>query len=219
MSSFKAKASQSLEQRLRQRAMDWLAQREYARHELAQKLARRFAAQRSRYSTLDSGGMALGEEVSPSVDDCFDNAADAAPTGLNAAGKTGRRRRVSAAPEVPTSAQIEAVLDWLEERDFLNDKRCASLYVRSHIERGHGVLRIRQELVYKRGLAAELVEDKLLESGCDWFELAASVLARRFHKPPATPKEKARQLRFLQARGFSAEQCYHALNLLQQSQC
>jgi regulatory protein len=31
------------------------------------------------------------------------------------------------------------------------------------------------------------------------------VWARRFGEPPATPQERARQARFLQSRGFSAE--------------
>lgn len=214
MLSFTTQTAPTLEQQLRQRAMDWLAQREYARHELAQKLVRRFAEKRQRYSTLDAGGDAsLEDGVVPSVDEFFDDTDDSSEKE----GGPRRRRRPATVTEVPTSAQIEATLDWLEERGFLNDERCAGLYVRSHIERGHGVMRIRQELVYKRGLAADLVDEKLRESGCDWFELAATVLAKRFRQPATEPKEKARQLRFLQARGFSAEQCYHALDRLQQS--
>lgn len=177
-----------IEQRLRHQCMDWLAQREYSRHELAQKLTRRFFGPNSRRATPTAAASA----VSLLADDASD---------------------VRVTPDA--NQLIEATLVWLEERQFLSDERCARLYVRSHIERGHGSLRIRQELVFQKRLAAELVDAQLNACGCDWFALAASVLAKRFRRPAADLKEKARQLRFLQLRGFTADQCYYALEHLQ----
>lgn len=105
-------------------------------------------------------------------------------------------------------------LDWLEEHNFLNDARYLEVFLRSAVERGHGLLRIRQDL-QQRGLDRQQVETALEALEVDWFELAARVRQRRFGAPPerTDQKEKARQLRFLQYRGFTAEQCFHALDV------
>lgn len=169
--------------------MDWLAQREYSRHELALKLQRRFFGAQRNKAADDTENDALPDEQA---------------TEQTAA--VGQSRQL-----------IDATLDWLEEQNFLSDERCARLYVRSHIERGHGVLRIRQELIYQKRLGAKLVEAALIASECDWFALAEATLKKRFRHPPADLKEKARQLRFLQARGFTAEQCHHALEALEKA--
>ena len=39
---------------------------------------------------------------------------------------------------------LEAVLAWCEEHDFIDDRRFAGFFVRARIERGQGMLRIRQ---------------------------------------------------------------------------
>ena len=106
---------------------------------------------------------------------------------------------------------LEAVLDWCEENGFIDDRRFAGFFLRSRLERGQGELRIRQELS-QRGVANALIEEALAEQDCDWFALAEQTLKRRFRQGPGQDqKEKARQLRFLQYRGFSAEQCFNAL--------
>ena len=105
---------------------------------------------------------------------------------------------------------LAAVIEWCEEHGFIDDRRFAGFFVRSRIDRGQGVLRIRQEL-QQRGVASELIEFALQETEVDWFALAREVRARRFRQYPQDQKEKARQLRFLQGRGFDAEQSFAAL--------
>ena len=105
---------------------------------------------------------------------------------------------------------LAAVIEWCEEHGFIDDRRFAGFVVRSRIDRGQGVLRIRQELQH-RGVASELIESALQETEVDWFALAREVRARRFRQYPQDQKEKARQLRFLQGRGFDAEQSFAAL--------
>ena len=61
--------------------------------------------------------------------------------------------------------------------------------------------------------AARGRQEALDQAECDWFALARETHARRFRQPPADRKEKARQLRFLQSRGFDAEQSFNALDL------
>lgn len=107
---------------------------------------------------------------------------------------------------------LEPVLAWCEEHDFLNDRRFAGFFVRSRIERGQGPLRIRAEL-REKSLPDEVIQEALDEADCDWFALARETRARRFRELPTNQKEKAKQLRFLQARGFDAEQSFAALAL------
>ena len=107
----------------------------------------------------------------------------------------------------------EPTLLWLEDKNFLNDDRYLDMYLRSAIERGHGLLRIRQDL-QQRGLDKSRVEDKIANLDVDWFARACEVRQRRFGACPerGDQKQKARQLRFLQYRGFTAEQAFHALD-------
>jgi regulatory protein len=96
------------------------------------------------------------------------------------------------------------VLAGLMAEGALNDERYAYNYVAYHAGRGRGPVRIRADL-RARGLPEELIE-AALASGPDWPALAAVARARRFGRsPPAAWREKARQARFLQYRGFSAD--------------
>lgn len=109
------------------------------------------------------------------------------------------------------NAPIQSLLDWLEEQNLLNEQRFAEAFVRSRIGRGQGELRIRHELE-QRGVPQALIEQTLEQAECDWFDLAREVHQRRFAEGPGDDrKEKARQLRFLQQRGFSGEQAWKAL--------
>jgi regulatory protein len=64
-------------------------------------------------------------------------------------------------------------------------------------------MRLRQELM-ARGVADEYIEQALAESECNWQALAEQVRRKRFGgQMPKDFKEKAKQLRFLQYRGFS----------------
>ncbi len=106
---------------------------------------------------------------------------------------------------------LAEVLAWCEEHGFIDDRRFAGFFVRARIERGQGVLRIRQELQLK-GVENDVIAEALENAEVDWFALAREVRARRFRHYPADQKEKARQLRFLQSRGFDAEQSFAALD-------
>ena len=62
-------------------------------------------------------------------------------------------------------------------------------------------------------LTSGAIAQALAEVEVDWFDLAREVRARRFRQYPGKDqKEKARQLRFLQQRGFDAEQSFAALD-------
>jgi len=78
--------------------------------------------------------------------------------------------------------------------------------VRSHAARGHGPIRIRYAL-RELGVAAELIEPSIVAEDFDWTELAAKLRQRKFgDRAPTSYAERAKQMRFLQYRGFSTDQ-------------
>ncbi len=105
---------------------------------------------------------------------------------------------------------IAATLDRLEETGLLDADRFCDSFVRSRISKGQGPARIERELT-KRGIDAERAGLALHRSE-DWVGLARTVRQRRFGDAvPKDYKERARQSRFLQYRGFSSEQIRAAL--------
>ena len=108
-------------------------------------------------------------------------------------------------------AVIDEVLSQLVDDGYLSDARFAEVFVRSRHERGTGPLKIRAEL-RERGVDEGMVEDAFRELGADWFDAARRQRDRRFGvTPPQDFRERARQMRFLQQRGFSGEQARAAL--------
>jgi regulatory protein len=64
----------------------------------------------------------------------------------------------------------------------------------------------------RKGVSAELIRTHVDEADEDWVALAIQVRSKRFgNSPPVVFREKARQARFLQYRGFTTEQIQAAL--------
>lgn len=108
---------------------------------------------------------------------------------------------------------VEQVLDDLTRDRLLEEDRFVESFVRGRIRKGQGPVRIRGELA-QRGIEDESVSSALNEADCDWASLAAEVRAKKFG--PAAPgdfKERARQAKFLQYRGFEGEQIRSALDV------
>lgn len=109
------------------------------------------------------------------------------------------------------AAVNDVVLAQLIDEGYLSNARFAEVFVRSRHERGAGPLKIRAEL-RKRGVEEPLVEDAFRELAADWYDAACRQRDKRFGTlPPQDYKERARQMRFLQQRGFSGEQVRAAL--------
>lgn len=90
----------------------------------------------------------------------------------------------------------------LEAENLLSERRYAESMARSRVERGQGPLRIRAELS-ARGVGEAAIDDALAELDVDWGALAAAVRRKRFDAAvPDDYPSKAKQMRFLQQRGF-----------------
>lgn len=107
--------------------------------------------------------------------------------------------------------EIDAALVRLSGEGLLSDERYVEAFVAAHRRKGHGPNRIRAELRQK-GVAEELVDAQLSASAADWTALARQVRAKRFGAArPKEFRERARQVRFLEMRGFPADAIRAAL--------
>lgn len=227
--------------KLRRAALNLLARRDYSRYEMANKLRlkasklqadvaeqkspknpRNNPAKQRQYDELgfddDNLEADLGIQIDTSVGVNTDRRAvisAAANNRTDTDKKLSEEQDVEAGNDecVDISAEVEPVLNWLTELNFLNDHRFVEAYIRYGIGRGHGLMRIRQDL-QRKGIEKTLLADALDSLETDWFELAADLRQRRFgaSPPKSEQKERARQMRFLQYRGFSLDQCFYALS-------
>jgi regulatory protein len=145
---------------LKVRALQWLAQREYSRTELRQRLLR----------------VALPRTPPGAPDD-------------------------EPADEAGAQARVDELLDWLQAHRYLSDERFVESRVHARSAR-YGNLRIRQELAQHRLALSPDAEQVLKDNE---LARAREVWARRFEAPPQSVAERARQVRFLTGRGFSAD--------------
>ena len=106
---------------------------------------------------------------------------------------------------------VATVVEGLVAERLLSEARFVEQFIRQHAGRGHGPVRIRVEL-RERGVPEAEVEAGLESSGEDWAAVARDARRRRFGvSPPGDYPERARQARFLQYRGFSADHIRAAL--------
>lgn len=113
--------------------------------------------------------------------------------------------------------QIERALARLTEVGLQSDDRFADSLVRSQLLRGRGQRSIKQTL-QQRGIAADHPALEEQTADIDWIAKAQELLQRRFGQQLSREqKDKARQVRFLQYRGYSLGQALSAINALSHS--
>ncbi len=104
------------------------------------------------------------------------------------------------------AAELEPVLEELRQEGSLSDPRFIESYVRHRQNQGFGPLRIQKELEAE-GLDKEMIEDQLKITDNVWFAEANRAWQKRFRgKVPLDLKERGKQFRFMQYRGFTLEQ-------------
>ncbi|MGM8937873.1 regulatory protein RecX [Psychrobacter glaciei] len=130
-------------------------------------------------------------------------------------------------------AKIDALLEEFEQKGYQSDYRTTLMLIRENIRKGRGRGRIKQEF-YRKKMAmpgnidelidmanaesdefSEFVDDSVdnLVEGIDWLKLAVAARTKKYGDDiPTEQKAKARQLRFLQYRGFKSDICFAALN-------
>ena len=104
---------------------------------------------------------------------------------------------------------IESLLDSLEAAKLLSNTRFSESLVHRRAAR-FGTSRILSEL-QSHGIEGESLADIKSTLVQDEAQRAAEVWRRKFGHPPVDATERAKQMRFLQQRGFSTAAIRHAL--------
>lgn len=103
-------------------------------------------------------------------------------------------------------------IEQLQKDGLQSDRRFVEAFVQSRISQGKGPTRIRVDLK-QRGIRDAMIQEVLLETEQDWFALARETRQKKFGvDEPAEFKDKARQMRFLQYRGFEPDQIQVAVS-------
>ncbi len=102
-------------------------------------------------------------------------------------------------------------VDRLASEGLQCDRRFVENFIQTRISQGKGPVRVRIELE-ERKLEAGLIDELLSKCDQDWVAMARQVREKKFGPDlPADFKEKARQMRFLQYRGFEPGQIQRAV--------
>ena len=104
------------------------------------------------------------------------------------------------ASEEADPLELDALLDDFSKRGWISETRVVEQV--THARRsGYGSRRIQQELEHK-GVPDELIADAMQSLKDTDLAAARAVWQRKFARAPANANERARQVRFLQSRGF-----------------
>lgn len=106
----------------------------------------------------------------------------------------------------------ERLIDWCEKHGFIDDVRYSESFVRRLINKGFGLIRIRNE-AYQKGISFELVQTIVEELEIDWYLQAQSAYNKKFsnNSNPLDFKEKVKQMRYMSYRGFNHDQIEFAM--------
>jgi regulatory protein len=106
-------------------------------------------------------------------------------------------------PHAQSAEELASLLDDLVQCGWLSEQRVIEQVV--HARRGKlGSRRIRQELLDK-GIAAELVAEALAQLKDGEVDAARALWQKKFGSLPHDAAGRARQVRFMQGRGFALE--------------
>ena len=116
---------------------------------------------------------------------------------------TRRELERKLAPHAEDPSEIETILEDLEQRGWLSESRLTEQVIHARRSR-FGARRIEHEL-RSRGVSEEAVAAAVPELKKGELEAARAVWRKKFGRAPKGQAERARQARFLQARGFDLE--------------
>ncbi len=106
-------------------------------------------------------------------------------------------------PHAEEPGELAKALDELQARDFINEGRVIESVVHRRAAK-LGATRIKQELTSK-GLSGDAVTQALAGLRETEYSRALAIWRKKFDRPAADPKERAKQVRFLLTRGFNAD--------------
>ena len=100
---------------------------------------------------------------------------------------------------------VSEAMDKLQAHDLQSDDRYLEDFVRSRLLKGHGPVKIIQELG-QRGIDESKVSAYIEAQQIDWLEHAKATYLKKYRENSAIDmQEKAKRVRFMQSRGFPGD--------------
>jgi len=106
--------------------------------------------------------------------------------------------------------EVDRVLDELAALGYLSDARFATAVVRQ--KSGSFSKRAIGAVLKARGVSSDAAAEAIQGNDLDDQEAMVALWRRRFGRAPADDREKARQVRFLQSRGFALSAIFKLLH-------
>jgi regulatory protein len=109
-------------------------------------------------------------------------------------------------------AVINEIITQLQLDNLQSNERFAESYTRMRTGKGYGPLNIQQEL-QRRGIERNLLTTLVNTNDSSWVSIACQAREKRFGPNlPENKRELAKQVRFLETRGFTYSQIKVALS-------
>ncbi len=195
---------------LRTRALQYLARREYSRAELAARL-RPYVE--DDFEQLQPNGQ--GEKVRhvrsphPNPAETTSHSTKASENDAQVAGYLPEGEGTNGSLREYHVNDLDELLDDLVSSGWLSDERAAMQLLHARRPR-FGTQRIAHEM-HQKGISEELIAQALPALKETELASARSVWQRKYGRLPQDAKEKARQMRFMQSRGFSPDVIFKVL--------
>ena len=106
-------------------------------------------------------------------------------------------------PYAENEADVNTILDDFSERGLVSDARFAEQFIHSN-QKKFGNIKLAYAL-REKGVSSEVAQALLSGNKSSELDAARIVWRRKFREPPKDAAEKAKQMRFLQSRGFTSE--------------
>lgn len=107
--------------------------------------------------------------------------------------------------------EVHAIVEQMIEYNYQNDERFAQQVFRSQLAKGQGPQRIKQK-IQQKSVDLQFIADQL--EATNWLGEAYALKVRKFGVEITTdPKIKAKQVRFLQYRGYSLDTIFKVIEM------
>jgi len=161
---------------LRQKALEYLAKREYSAQELQKKLLQLAQRHQHKSRLQQREDEFAGDESAVDIDETL---------------------------SAETHAEIAQIIADFQQKNWLSDQRFTEQIVHARQSK-FGTMKIAQELKQK-GVSDTLISDAVQTLKQSELENARAVWRKKFKHAPSDRNEWAKQARFLQSRGYSFE--------------
>ncbi|WP_440682013.1 regulatory protein RecX [Cysteiniphilum halobium] len=108
--------------------------------------------------------------------------------------------------------EIETVLQEFVANGWQSDERYAELMVKSALHKHYGLMRIKQKLVYEKGIDITTFEKVIDALDIDWSEQAQLCYQKKYNDQVQDPKEKQKRLQYLQRQGHNVSIAFEVVS-------